>query len=393
MKNVLSIKRTTNSSGSTKLERTADTKEFLFLNGEKRTYAQNLLKDWIAQIRHIQGLKNNTIDNHSANVLRLLNFAQVAPWELKPTDVTNFFESKYDHSTGKGISPSTYAGYCSSWRSFQNFMCEPDIANQIYRTFNIRPIRFVNDENSIAVRKYKSNHGPKAWALSLEQIDAMDEEFKNQIKVAYQTRSKALLPLQRDRVMFNLCIHFALRVTELITLQLNQFSQSEDQRLKDKFDKYGQLTVTGKNDVSGTIPMRELDIYNLLMWYLENVRPKILLRRKDKNDGFCTYDGQSFRTAQLLFPSGQGGVMTHENFGKRLKSIALATGVIDRRVTPHTLRHTGCTLMVPLYSPEIAQKYMRHKNLYTTLGYYHPIPLDAASEPNRPLGLFDDEDD
>ncbi|MEL4823128.1 hypothetical protein AAF107_17265 [Acinetobacter baumannii] len=90
MKNALSIKRTTNSSGSTKLERTADTKEFLFLNGEKRTYAQNLLKDWIAQIRHIQGLKNNTIDNHSANVLRLLNFAQVAPWELKPTDVTNF---------------------------------------------------------------------------------------------------------------------------------------------------------------------------------------------------------------------------------------------------------------------------------------------------------------
>ncbi|SMG65408.1 hypothetical protein BMETH_33701332441274, partial [methanotrophic bacterial endosymbiont of Bathymodiolus sp.] len=36
--------------------------------------------------------------------------------------------------------------------------------------------------------------------------------------------------------------------------------------------------------------------------------------------------------------------------------------------------------MVPVYSPEIAQKYMRHKNLYTTLGYYHPTPLDAASE-------------
>jgi hypothetical protein len=36
-------------------------------------------------------------------------------------------------------------------------------------------------------------------------------------------------------------------------------------------------------------------------------------------------------------------------------------------------------------------KYMRHKNLYTTLGYYHPTPLDAASEANIPYNLFDDE--
>ena len=81
MKNVLSIKRTTNSSGSTKLERTADTKELLFLNGEKRTYAQNLLKDWIAQIRHIQGLKNNTIDNHSANVVN--GILKLTPFTLQ----------------------------------------------------------------------------------------------------------------------------------------------------------------------------------------------------------------------------------------------------------------------------------------------------------------------
>ncbi|CAM3203174.1 hypothetical protein SHAL103562_21250 [Shewanella algae] len=49
--------------------------------------------------------------------------------------------------------------------------------------------------------------------------------------------------------------------------------------------------------------------------------------------------------------------------------------------------------MVPLYSPEIAQKYMRHKNLYTTLGYYHPTVLDAASEPNAAFDLFDEEED
>ena len=28
------------------------------------------------------------------------------------------------------------------------------------------------------------------------------------------------------------------------------------------------------------------------------------------------------------------------------------------------------------------------QNLYTTLGYYHPAPLDAANEANAPLDLF-----
>ena len=48
--------------------------------------------------------------------------------------------------------------------------------------------------------------------------------------------------------------------------------------------------------------------------------------------------------------------------------------------------------MVPLYSPEIAQKYMRHKNLFTTLYYYHPTPLNAAHEVNSAVALFGDDE-
>lgn len=393
MKNIISINCTTNSSSSPKNERTADTKEFLFLSGDKRVYAKNLLTDWIAQNRHIEGLANTTIDTHSENLLRLINFVKVAPWELKPKNVTDFFESRFNPQTGESLSPSTYSVYCSSWRSFQNFMCDSERANQIYRTFNTRPIRFVNDENSIAVKKYKSNQRPKAWSLTPEQIDAIDEEFQKQIIAAYHSRSKSLLPLQRDRVMFHISLHFALRISELVTLQLHQFGYSNDVKLKKKFGKYGQLTVTGKNEVTGTIPMREPEIYSLLIWYLDNIRPALLLRRDNKNDGVCIYKKESYLTAQLLFPSERGGVVNDNAFRNRLKSITMATGVIPKRVTPHILRHTGCTLMVPIYSAEISQKYMRHKNLYTTLGYYHPSPLEAASEPNIPLGLFEDEDE
>lgn len=138
--------------------------------------------------------------------------------------------------------------------------------------------------------------------------------------------------------------------------------------------------------------MREPMIHNLIMWYLENVRPKLLLRRKDAKDGVCSFNGTDYRTADLLFPSERGGVVDPNQIRKRLKQMAINTGTIPKKITPHGLRHTGCTLMVPIYSPEIAQKYMRHKNLHTTLGYYHPSPLEAGNQVNAALALFDDED-
>jgi integrase len=116
------------------------------------------------------------------------------------------------------------------------------------------------------------------------------------------------------------------------------------------------------------------------------------MRRKDSGDGTCKFGEHTYLVSNLLFPSERGGVVGDNAFRKRLNQIALDAGVTLKRLTPHTLRHTGCTLMVPVYSPEIAQKYMRHKNLYTTLGYYHPTPLDAASEANIPYNLFDGEE-
>ena len=162
-----------------------------------------------------------------------------------------------------------------------------------------------------------------------------------------------------------------------------------------RFGKFGTMTVTGKNQVTGTIPMREQAVFELLEWYLENIRPKLLLRRKlsESDTTTCPYEGETYPVAELLFPSERGGVVPTNTFRKRLAEVAIAAGVITNKLTPHTLRHTGCTLMVPLYSPEIAQKYMRHKNLHTTLYYYHPATLQAGNEVNAAVALFDDEED
>ena len=159
----------------------------------------------------------------------------------------------------------------SGWRSIQTYMLSLDVTNEIVAKFGIKPEKFVGDENSLLVKKYKANQQPKGWALTDGQIDAVDKEFKTQILSAHKANNqKKYLALCRDRIMFHVCIHYALRVSELINIQLSDFSKSNDSRLAD-FSNYALLTVTGKNNVTGTVPTRSKEVYDLIQWYINNI--------------------------------------------------------------------------------------------------------------------------
>ena len=393
MTNVFAILGTPNSSlpQESPVAVTASDPGLSFLGGNAKIYTDNLIKDWHAQLVHLDGLKGKSAGNHRDNLFRLLNHAQLPPWELRPAHLTRYFEAR-TQERGKPLAPATVGVMCSAWRSFQNYMLEQDRLNEISRQFGMRPTKFVNEENSIAVKRHKANWTNKSWSLTPTQIDAIDEQFRIAIRTAAAAKSKSLLPLQRDRVMFHVAIHFALRISELVTVETTDFRASHDPTLE-RYGDLGVLTVTGKNDVTGSIPLREPMLHDLLRWYLDSIRPKLLLRRKGKGDGTCTYDGETYQVGRLLFPSERGGIVDPNQFRKRLKQLTMASGTIQKRITPHTLRHTGCTLMVPIYSPEIAQKYMRHKNLFTTLGYYHPTQLEAGNEVNAAVSLFGEEDE
>jgi integrase len=276
----------------------------------------------------------------------------------------------------------------------QDFMLEPDRVNEILREFKVRAKLFITEENSIAVKRHKLNWVPKGWALSPEEIEAIDSTFIREIRRAKAEHSKALMPLQRDRVMFHIAIHFALRVSELVAVRVQDFRASDKEDLS-HFGKRGVLTALGKNDVTGSVPMRDPSIHALLEWYMGSVREHMVMGRKAKegDTGMCKSRGRDILVNDLMFISQQGGIIAGNTFRKRLADIAIKAGVLRQKLTPHTLRHTGCTLMVPLYSPEIAQKYMRHKHLHTTLYYYHPTPLQAGNEVNAATALFDDDEE
>ncbi|MBS0456688.1 MAG: tyrosine-type recombinase/integrase [Proteobacteria bacterium] len=365
-----------------------------FLKGNKHTYAANLISDWQAQLLHYNGLKPGSCRNHRDNCFRLLNHACVAPWELTKEHVIRYLESRVDSETGETLAPNTVGTYCAAWRSLQEYILEPERANEILREFKVRPRSFVTEENAIAVKRAKLNWKPKGWALSSEEIECIDATFRREITAAHRMHSKSLRPLMRDRVMFHFGIHFALRISELVAVRLSDFNFSHDATL-DHFGRWGVLTVLGKNDVIGSVPLREPSIANLLEWYATSIRPGMILGRKLHEDAKPLRDprGRVVSADELLFISERGGVICANAFRKRLADIAMKSGVLRRKLTPHVLRHTGCTLMLPLFSAEIAQKYMRHKGLRTTLDYYHPNVLQAANEVNCATALFDDDEE
>ena len=117
-----------------------------------------------------------------------------------------------------------------------------------------------------------------------------------------------------------------------------------------RFGKFGTMTVTGKNQVTGTILMREQAVFDLLEWYLENIRPKLpscAASSASRTRQRAHLRRRNLPASQNWAFSASAAVVPTNTF-RALAEVAIAAGVITNKLTPHTLRHTGCTLMVPL---------------------------------------------
>ena len=67
--------------------------------------------------------------------------------------------------------------------------------------------------------------------------------------------------------------------------------------------------------------------------------------------------------------------VTSRTIQNRVAAYAEKAGIIRIPVTPHTLRHTACSLMLYRKIPvEIVQKVMGHSDISTTMIYFHVVP-------------------
>ncbi|WP_454254643.1 site-specific tyrosine recombinase XerD [Pseudomonas sp. Marseille-Q8238] len=147
----------------------------------------------------------------------------------------------------------------------------------------------------------------------------------------------------RDRAMLEVLYACGLRVTELISLTLEQVNLRQ-----------GVLRVFGKGSKERLVPMGE----EAIAWierYVREARPFLL-------------DG---KPSDVLFPSLRGEQMTRQTFWHRIKHQARVAG-ISKALSPHTLRHAFATHLLNHGADlRVVQMLLGHSDLSTTQIYTH----------------------
>lgn len=165
----------------------------------------------------------------------------------------------------------------------------------------------------------------------------------------------------RDKAMLEMLYACGLRVTELVSIKLEQMSIQQ-----------GVIRILGKGNKERLVPLGE----EAIDWqdrYLRHSRPLLL-----KNNG----------PTEALFLSNRGTEMTRQTFWHCIKQYAKISG-IEKSLSPHTLRHAFATHLVNHGADlRVVQMLLGHASISTTQIYTHVanIRLKALHAKHHPRG-------
>ncbi|HHF4079661.1 TPA: site-specific tyrosine recombinase XerD [Haemophilus influenzae] len=153
------------------------------------------------------------------------------------------------------------------------------------------------------------------------------------------------VPLElRDKAMLELLYATGLRVTELVSLTIENMSVQQ-----------GVVRVIGKGNKERIVPMGEEAAYWVRQFILYG-RPVLL-------------NGQS---SDVVFPSQRAQQMTRQTFWHRVKHYAILADIDADALSPHVLRHAFATHLVNHGADlRVVQMLLGHTDLSTTQIYTH----------------------
>ena len=147
----------------------------------------------------------------------------------------------------------------------------------------------------------------------------------------------------RDRTMLEVLYATGLRVSELVSLRVDQVNLTQ-----------GVLRVQGKGNRERLIPLGE-EAVRWLTGFIGSPRAEILLER----------------STDYLFPTRRGDRMTRQAFWHIIKRYARKASV-DHDLSPHTLRHAFATHLLNHGADlRVVQMLLGHSDLSTTQIYTH----------------------
>lgn len=233
----------------------------------------------------------------------------------------------------QGASPRSSARFLSAARSF-------------YR-WSLREGRIVDDP-TLRIESPKQGR-PLPKSLSETDVDQL------------LSTPDLELPLEfRDRTMLEILYACGLRVSELVSLRVEQVGLNQ-----------GIVRVLGKGGKERLVPMGE-EALDWLTQYMRGPRTELL-------------KGQP---SNVLFPSNRSRQMTRQTFWYRIKIYAKRAG-IQTHLSPHTLRHAFATHLLNHGADlRVVQMLLGHSDLSTTQIYTHVASqrMQALHEQHHPRG-------
>jgi len=233
----------------------------------------------------------------------------------------------------QGASPRSSARFLSAARSF-------------YR-WSLREGRIVDDP-TLRIESPKQGR-PLPKSLSETDVDQLLSTPDLELPIEF-----------RDRTMLEILYACGLRVSELVSLRVEQVGLNQ-----------GIVRVLGKGGKERLVPMGE-EALDWLTQYMRGPRTELL-------------KGQP---SNVLFPSNRSREMTRQTFWYRIKIYAKRAG-IQTHLSPHTLRHAFATHLLNHGADlRVVQMLLGHSDLSTTQIYTHVASqrMQALHEQHHPRG-------
>lgn len=275
-----------------------------------------LIEPFLDHLRFERNLAGNTLDAYRHDVVRMAAFARGrgrgGAGEVTTADLRALLMELKD----LGLAPSSIARNLSSIRTY---------------------FRFLLGEGSVTADPSDRISIPKQWrrlpgALSVAEMETLLEA------------PDLLHPLAwRDRAMLEFAYASGVRVSELVGVRIR------DLHLDEAF-----VSVFGKGAKERLVPVGRRATGTLAI-YLRETRPRL---DRGKSQG-------------RVFLNARGGPLTRMGVWKILRAHVEKAG-IEKRVTPHTLRHTFATHLLEGGADLMAvQEMLGHADISTTQIYTH----------------------
>ncbi|WP_412560685.1 site-specific tyrosine recombinase [Winogradskyella sp. MIT101101] len=279
------------------------------------------ITDYQHYLKIERGLSNNSIENYSYDIKKLIAYLENNSVSSSPIAIDNEIIKQFIYAISKDINPRSQARLISGLRNFFDYLVFEN-----YRKTN--PLDLI--ESPKIGRKLPDT-------LSIGDIDLLIST----IDLSYQYNGVNLG--ERNRAIIETLYSCGLRVSELIELKLS-----------DLFFEEGFIKVTGKGDKQRFVPIGETTQQFINIW--KDIRNHIDVQSGSKDILFLNYKGKKLTRAMIF---------------TIIKKLVEKSG-LKKTVSPHTFRHSFATHLLENGADLRAiQMMLGHESITTTEVYMH----------------------